>query len=187
MGGPDTPAQPSAAPLVVIMGVSGCGKSTVGSALAERLGVHFIDGDDLHPAANVAKMAGGIPLEDADRWPWLADIGRTLGDHSGRGLVVACSALKRIYRDVIRWEAPRTVFVHAQGDRDLIHERMAARADHYMPATLLDSQLRILEPLADDERGIVLDIERPVDELVESVVLTIESSERSSWATAVSS
>lgn len=175
------------APLVVVMGVSGSGKSTIGAALAERLGVHFIDGDDLHPAANVAKMSAGIPLEDADRWPWLADIGRTLRDHSASGLVIACSALKRTYRDVIRWEAPATVFVHAHGDGDLIHSRMTARIDHYMPASLLQSQLRTLEPLGHDEHGTVLDIRRPVAELVESARLILEPEERSSWATAVRS
>lgn len=161
------------APLVVLMGVSGCGKSTIGAALAQRLGVHFIDGDDLHSAANVAKMTAGVPLEDADRWPWLADIGRTLSDHSAGGLVIACSALKRTYRDAIRWEAPATVFVHAHGEAGVIHDRMAARPGHYMPVALLESQLSILEPLGEDENGLVLDIQRPVNELVESVHLTL--------------
>ena len=171
------------APLVVVMGVSGSGKSTIGAALAHRLGVHFIDGDDLHPAANVAKMTAGIPLEDADRWPWLADIGRTMSDHRAAGLVVACSALKRTYRDVIRWEAPAALFVHAHGEGDLIHSRMVARADHYMPAVLLQSQLLTLEPLGDDENGLVVDIRQPVAELVESALLALSPAERSSWAT----
>ena len=161
-------AEPSAAPLIVVMGVSGCGKSTIGAALAQRLGVAFIDGDDLHPAANVARMAAGIPLDDDDRAPWLSSIGRTLGDHAGAGLVIACSALKRGYRDVIRREAPATVFVHAHGDAELIRARMAARPGHFMPAALLQSQLAALESLGDDERGVVLDIERPVAELVET-------------------
>ncbi|SEH66152.1 MULTISPECIES: gluconokinase [unclassified Leifsonia] len=171
------------APLIVLMGVSGSGKSTIGAAFAQRLGVHFIDGDDLHSAANIAKMTAGIPLEDADRWPWLADIGRTLSDHSTSGLVIACSALKRTYRDVIRWEAPTTVFVHAHGEAELIHSRMAARPGHYMPVALLHSQLAILEPLAEDENGLVLDIQLPVDELVESVQLTLATQEGLSWAT----
>jgi gluconokinase len=180
------PAHP-AAPLVVVMGVSGCGKSTIGAALAERLGVHFIDGDDLHPAANVAKMAAGIPLEDTDRWPWLADVGRTLHDHAGSGLVVACSALKRTYRDVIRWEAPGVVFVHAHGDGELIHARMSSRPGHFMPAALLQSQLRVLEPLAEDENGLVLDVMRPVADLVDEAALALTPIERSSWATAAGS
>jgi gluconokinase len=181
-----SPAQNAAAPLVVVMGVAGSGKSTIGAALAERLGVHFIDGDDLHPRSNVEKMSNGVPLEDTDRLPWLADIGRTLRDHDSTGLVIACSALKRSYRDVIRWEAPRTVFLHAHGSADTIHGRMSARSDHFMPAALLVSQFETLEHLHETENGVVLDIERPVDELVGAALSSLLPTERSSWATTVS-
>lgn len=153
-------------PLVVVMGVSGSGKSTVGRGLADALGVHFIDGDDLHPAANVSKMASGAPLTDADRWPWLADVGRTLRDHRDSGLVIACSALRRIYRKVILWEEPRTRFLHLHGDPRIIHTRMSARSEHFMPMTLLADQLSTLEDLAPDERGTVLDVGLPIDDLV---------------------
>ncbi|RNE67307.1 gluconokinase [Cryobacterium tepidiphilum] len=153
-------------PLVVVMGVSGSGKSTVGRGLAAALGVHFIDGDDLHPSANVTKMASGAPLTDADRWPWLADVGRTLRDYHETGLVIACSALRRIYRQVILWEEPRTRFVHLHGDPGIITSRMSARSEHFMPMTLLADQLSTLEDLTPHERGTVLDVRLPVDVLV---------------------
>ena len=148
-----------AAPLVVVMGVSGSGKSTVGAELAEQLGVPFVDGDDLHPAANVAKMASGIPLDDDDRWPWLANVGRTLASAAGSGMVVACSALKREYRAAILAEAPDAVFVELDGSRDLLQERIGARRDHFMPPTLLDSQLATLQSLTPDEPGIRVPID----------------------------
>lgn len=148
---------------VVVMGVSGSGKSTVGRAVADALGASFVDGDDLHPAANVAKMAAGIPLTDADRAPWLRAVGRTLADGDDAGMVVACSALKRSYRDLIRDEAPGTVFAELDGPRELLQERMI-RPGHFMPASLLDSQLATLEPLQADEAGLRLDIaESPAD------------------------
>ncbi|WP_149085829.1 MULTISPECIES: gluconokinase [Microbacterium] len=137
---------------VVVMGPSGSGKSTVGAALAEALGARFVDGDDLHPLTNVEKMAAGIPLDDADRMPWLRVVGRTL---AGEGrIVVACSALRRRYRDAIRKEAPDATFAELVLDRDTLARRLGGRADHFMPATLMDSQLEALEPLAPDERGI---------------------------------
>lgn len=145
---------------VIAMGVSGCGKSTVGRLLAQELGGEFLDGDDLHPAANVAKMAAGIPLDDEDREPWLRLIGEKMAGASGT-MVIGCSALKRAYRDIIRAAAPDTAFVHLHGARELLAARMAARPGHFMPVSLLDSQLATLEPLQEDERGRVFDIAEP--------------------------
>ncbi|MEN2738525.1 gluconokinase [Microbacterium sp. X-17] len=147
------------APAVVVMGVSASGKSTVGAALARDLGVPFVDGDDLHPAANVAKMSRGVPLDDADRMPWLDAIGARLAEAAGHGgLVVACSALKRAYRDRLRAAAPTTVFVHVWADPETLVRRATARTGHFMPASLLVSQLATLEPLAVDEPGAVFDV-----------------------------
>lgn len=142
-------------PLVVVMGVSGAGKSVVGAALAELLGVPFTDADDLHPVANVAKMAAGTPLTDDDRWPWLAIVGEALAV-APHGLVVACSALKRSYRDAIRAAAPSTVFVYLTVDRTTLAKRVASRPGHFMPVSLLDSQLQTLEPLEADEAGLTV-------------------------------
>lgn len=138
------------------MGVSGSGKSTVGAALAARLGIPFADADDLHPAANVATMAAGIPLTDEDRWPWLALVGGALAAASTTGLVMACSALRRSYRDAIRAAAPEAVFVHLDLAREVLDEQVSGRTDHFMPASLLDSQLATLEPLDPDEAGLVV-------------------------------
>ncbi|MEY5004772.1 MAG: hypothetical protein RLZZ594_802 [Actinomycetota bacterium] len=148
---------------IVVMGVSGCGKSSVGLALAEALGARFIDGDDLHPEANKAKMAAGIPLDDDDRWPWLDLVGEALAESN---TVVACSALKRVYRERILAAAPGTFFVHLHGTRELLAQRMGARPDHFMPVSLLDSQLNTLELLGADEPGVMLDIALPIDQLV---------------------
>ncbi|BCW42705.1 gluconokinase (plasmid) [Arthrobacter sp. StoSoilB3] len=150
---------------IVVMGVAGCGKSTVGAALAERLGAGFLDGDSLHPQSNIDKMASGTPLNDDDRAPWLAEIGRQF-PASESSLVIACSALKRSYRDIIRSADPSVVFVHLQGTRDLLNQRMNARPGHFMPASLLDSQLATLEPLDDNESGLTLDVLRPVERIV---------------------
>jgi gluconokinase len=155
---------PNPGPRVVVMGASGCGKSTVGSMLARLLEVPYVDADGLHPAANVATMAAGIPLTDADRWPWLRLVGAELAG-SPRGAVVACSALRRPYRDVLRETAPGTVFVHLDGTRDQLAARMAARLDHFMPPSLLDTQLATLERLQPDEAGVVLDIAATPDRL----------------------
>ncbi len=151
---------------VVVMGVSGSGKSTVGSLLARRLGVEFIDADGLHPATNVAKMAAGTPLDDADREPWLRDVARELAAARG-GAVVACSALRRRYRDTLRRGVPGLVLVHLVGTRTQLAARLGARLDHFMPASLLDTQLAALEPLQEDEAGIVLDIRQPPDALAD--------------------
>lgn len=133
------------------MGVAGAGKSLIGSLLAAELQRPFLDGDDLHPAANVAKMTAGRPLDDDDRAPWLDAVGAALAE--GDGTVVACSALRRAYRDRIRARAPQTVFVELDADPALIRTRMTARAGHLMPPVLLASQLATLEGLAADERG----------------------------------
>ncbi|CAQ02545.1 gluconokinase, GntK/IdnK-type [Clavibacter sepedonicus] len=145
-------------PPVIVMGVSGSGKSTVGELLAQDAGVPFIDGDDLHPEANRRKMAEGHALDDDDRRPWLEEVGRALAGRPEGGPVVACSALKRSYRDILRAAAPDAVFVHLVGDHDLLAERLGGREGHFMPSSLLSSQLRTLEPLGDDEQGITLDI-----------------------------
>ncbi|GAA1704890.1 gluconokinase [Microbacterium sediminicola] len=141
---------------IVVMGVSAVGKSSVGVALAALLGMPFVDGDDLHPPANVAKMSAGIALTDADRWPWLGAVAECLRDDGD--LVMACSALTRAYRDRIRDGAPQTAFIDLWGEPHLLAARAAARADHFMPASLLESQLAIYEPLGTDELGIRLDV-----------------------------
>ena len=141
---------------VVVMGVSGCGKSTVGELLADRLGVPFLDADSLHPEANLTKMATGTPLDDSDRWPWLRLVGLELAAHPD-GAVVACSALRRAYRDLLRDAVPDVRFVHLEGTRDQLASRMRARERHFMPVSLLDTQLATLEALAPDEPGVGLD------------------------------
>lgn len=162
------PAEPDPAvpPLVAVMGVSGSGKSTVGAALADHLGVPFVDGDELHPAANVAKMAAGRPLDDADRAPWLDAVGGWLAAHAAAGGVVACSALRRRYRDRLRELAPGLVFVHLAGDRELVASRQRRRTGHFMPSSLLDSQLAALEPLEDDEPGLAISLDQDVAGIV---------------------
>ena len=150
---------------IVVMGVSGSGKSTVGAVLAGRLGVPFEDADDLHPSANIAKMSRGEPLDDDDRWPWLELIGMWLVNHADGG-VIACSALKRKYRDQMRGHLPEVEFLLLSGDRETIERRQAARPGHFMPASLLTSQFQTLEPLAPDERGVVLDVDESVDGIV---------------------
>jgi gluconokinase len=153
-------------PLIVVMGVSGSGKTTVGAAIGQRLRLPFADADGMHSDANVAKMSAGIPLEDTDRWPWLARIGDWLAQHRDTGGVMTCSALKRAYRDILRKSAPETTFVHLYGEPGVIRQRMAARAGHFMPESLLASQFDALEPLEPDEKGFVLDLDAPVDQIV---------------------
>lgn len=152
---------------IVVMGVSGSGKSTVGAALAQRLRVPFADADDFHPPANIAKMAAGHPLDDTDRYPWLETIGRWLADHAGGG-VMSCSALKRSYRDQLRRHCPEVRFLHLSGSPDVITRRQASRPGHFMPASLLASQFDTLEPLDDDEHGVAIDIDQSIDAIVES-------------------
>jgi carbohydrate kinase (thermoresistant glucokinase family) len=153
-------------PLLVVAGVSGSGKSTVGELLAESLGVPFADADDLHPAENVRKMAAGHPLDDEDRWPWLHRVGDVLAAAEETGLVVACSALKRAYREAILVAEPRTRFILLDGSRELLEQRMQHRHGHFMPATLLDSQLATLEPLEPDEPGITVGIDQSPERIV---------------------
>jgi gluconokinase len=144
--------------VVVVMGVAGTGKSTIGQLLAERLGVPYAEGDGFHPEANIAKMSAGIPLTDDDRWPWLDAIAAWAHGRTGKGGVVSSSALKRSYRDRLRAAAPGIVFVHLIGDRSLIEDRMAHREGHFMPTALLDSQYAALQPLQADETGVAVDV-----------------------------
>lgn len=139
------------------MGVSSCGKSTVGALLGYELDIPFKDGDELHPVANIEKMSAGIPLTDEDRWSWLNAIGEWLADRPEGG-VIACSALKRTYRDIIRHHAPDTVFIHLHGSHTLMARRMAARPGHFMPQSLLASQFATLQHLDDDEHGRIFDV-----------------------------
>ncbi len=155
--------------LVVVMGVSGSGKSAVGAALAQRLRVPFADADDFHTPANIAKMSACHPLDDHDRHPWLEAIGVWLDAHPHGG-VMSCSALKRKYRDQLRHHAPGVAFVHLNGDREVIARRQSSRPGHFMPTALLGSQLSTLEPLAPDERGLVIDIDQGIDEIVQDFV-----------------
>jgi gluconokinase len=160
---------------IVVMGVSGSGKSSVGQALAQRLGADFRDGDDLQPPENVAKMRAGTPLTDDDRWPWLDRVAAVLADQAP--VVVACSALKRAYRDRIRAGAGGQVrFVHLAGSRDLIAARMARRQGHYMPVSLLDSQFAALEPPGPDEAATV-GIDGTVDSVLDRALLAIRGSD----------
>lgn len=155
----------------LVMGVSGSGKSTVGRALAQRLGVPFYDGDDFHPAANVAKMSRGIPLDDADRVPWLARLHDLIAGHLARGTtaVIACSALKKQYRDQLRAGNEGVDIIYLQGSYALIRQRMAARPDHFMPAGMLRSQFDALEPPA-PHSAFCVDVDQSVDSIVDHIL-----------------
>jgi gluconokinase len=163
-------------PLIVVMGVAGSGKTTLASNLAERLGVPFVEGDSLHPPVNVRKMASGVPLTDQDRWPWLEAIGERMEAErsTGHGVVVACSALKRAYRDCLRGKVHGKIhFVLLDGSRQLISDRMRQRKGHFMPAKLLDSQFATLERPTPDEHAVILDISHKPSDLVEQAVKSI--------------
>lgn len=159
-------------PIVVIMGVAGCGKTTVATRLAQRLGCAFQEGDALHPPENVAKMSAGTPLGDADRAPWLARIAACIDGWRSRGEagIVTCSALKRAYRGIIVGTRADVRLVHLAGSRDLIGARLDARRGHFMPPALLDTQFATLEPPEADARTLVLDVGPEPDALVEAIV-----------------
>jgi len=154
------------------MGVAGSGKTVVGTELARELGVDFVDGDDYHPPENVKKMAAGVPLDDTDRAGWLRALASRIREahDSGEGLVVACSALKRKYRDVLRAAGPDVRFVFLNGPKSLIAERLESRRGHYMPASMLESQLATLEPPEADENVIAADIIRTPSEIVTALL-----------------
>ncbi|MFD1213212.1 gluconokinase [Arthrobacter sp. GCM10027362] len=164
-------------PPMIVMGVSGSGKTTLGTRLGEALGVPFIDSDDLHPAANKEKMRAGQPLNDDDRRPWLHLIGAYIKERTAaeETAIVACSALKRSYRDLLRRHAPDLVFIHLTGHRDTIAERLGQRRHEYMPATLLDSQLHTLEPLHPDETSVVIDVSGTPQAMVIQVLSELQS------------
>ena len=151
--------------VVVVMGVAGTGKTTIGPLLAARLGVPYAEGDDCHPQSNIAKMSAGTPLTDDDRWPWLDAIGDWAQGRAGLGGVVSCSALKRSYRDRLRAAAPGVVFVHLTGDRALVEDRMSHRQGHFMPTALLDSQFATLQPLEPDEAGVAVNVTGSPEEI----------------------
>ena len=160
---------------VVVMGVSATGKTAVGETLAEELGCEFIEGDDLHPRQNTEKMSRGVPLDDEDRWPWLQAIAElvTVKEFEGTSTVVTCSALKRSYRSVLSDAAP-TFFVHLDAPFDVLEERMQQRTKHFMPSALLKSQFDTLEPLDDDERGVLLDVDAPLEDVVDAAAAAVE-------------
>lgn len=155
---------------IVVMGVSGSGKSTVGAALAQRLRVPFADADDFHPQANIAKMTAGEPLDDDDRYPWLEAIGEWLAARDGSGGVMSCSALKRKYRDQLRRHCAGVEFLHLAGTPEVIGRRQASRPGHFMPASLLASQFETLEPLEPDESGVTIDVDQNIDSIVDDYV-----------------
>jgi gluconokinase len=160
---------------VVVMGVSGSGKSTVAAELVARLGWDFAEGDEFHPAENVAKMHAGHPLDDGDRWPWLRRLAAWIGEHeaAGRSAVVTCSALKRSYRDLLRDGHPSVWFAHVAADPELIRNRVEHRSGHFMPASLLASQLALLEPLAPDEPGAVVSGVAPAGEVAADILAAL--------------
>jgi gluconokinase len=159
--------------IIVLMGVSGCGKSTIGGLLAGRLGWPLAEGDDLHPAANVAKMAAGHPLTDSDRWPWLARLADWLRGEP-EGAVLACSALRHSYRDVLRTASDKLCFLHLAGSADVVTVRVGHRLNHYMPASLVDSQYATLEPLGADEFGVAIDFTLPPEQIVEQFLKEVQ-------------
>jgi len=172
----DSPPSIPATTSIVVMGVSGSGKTSAARELTRQLGWEYIEGDELHPEANVAKMAAGTPLDDEDRWPWLRKIAEVVGEHeaAGTSLVITCSALKRVYRDLLRDGHPSVWFAHVDVSREVLAERLAQRKGHFMPPSLLDSQLATLERLADDEPGDVIDGNAPLVETVAEVLADLK-------------
>jgi gluconokinase len=164
--------------VIVVMGVSGVGKTTIGRALAQRLGFEYVEGDDYHPAANVEKMRQGFPLDDDDRAPWLRALASAIDEWiaAGRNVVLSCSALKRDYRAQLIRRPDRVRLVYLRGDRNQLARRIEDRRGHFMPVDLLDSQLAILEPPADDERPLVASAERSPDEIVTQIVAELRGS-----------
>jgi gluconokinase len=160
-------------PTVVVMGVSGSGKTTVGVILANQLGVPFADADDFHTPELKAKMAAGNPLTDSDRWPWLARLADWLRGEQ-EGSVLACSALKRSYRDVLRTASDKLCFLHLSGSPDVVTERVGHRHNHYMPASLVDSQYATLEPLGAEEFGVAIDFTLGPEQIVEQFLKEVQ-------------
>ena len=157
---------------LVIMGVSGSGKTTISTLLSEHLGWIAAEADEFHPESNIAKMSSGTPLTDEDRWPWLASIREWMDTQAenGRSTIVTCSALKHSYRDVLATASGDVHFVHLNGDAAVLGERMKTRSGHFMPASLLPSQMSTLEPLAEDEQGVVVDILKPPGEIAAEIL-----------------
>ncbi|WP_138760249.1 gluconokinase [Modestobacter altitudinis] len=172
----DSPPSIPATTSIVVMGVSGSGKTSAAREITRQLGWEYIEGDDLHPEANVAKMAAGHPLDDADRWPWLRRIAEVIGEReaAGTSLVLTCSALKRSYRDQLREGHPSVWFAHMQVSQQVLADRLAKRQGHYMPPSLLDSQLATLEPLAEDEPGDAIAGDAPLAESVTELLSDLE-------------
>jgi gluconokinase len=162
---------------LVVMGVSGSGKSTVALMLAARLGWPMAEADEFHSPANIAKMESGIPLTDADREPWLRSLRDWISEHdaAGRSTVVTCSALKRSYRDLLRGATARVRFIHLSGTREVIGARLSGRSGHFMPPSLLDSQFAVLQPLGPDEDGMTVEVEATPERIVDEVCAGLES------------
>ena len=167
---------------LIVMGVSSSGKSSIGKALAEKIGWRFADGDDFHPPANVEKQRAGQALTDADRWPWLQSIADEIDRFTAEGgkIVIACSALKRAYRDLLLHGRQDVRIVYLHGSRELIAERMAARKNHFMPTSLLDSQFKTLEVPGPDERPITVSIDDDIDGIVDAIIAQLPNSRTAS-------
>jgi gluconokinase len=162
--------------VALVMGVSGSGKTTIAEDIAQRMGWQLLEGDSFHPPANVEKMRHAIPLTDEDRWPWLHAIAATIDDIRAHGgsAVVACSALKRSYRDILIGDRSDVLLIYLRGEKDLIARRMAARKGHYMPVALLDSQFAALEEPGPDEHPIVVSIAPPPKDIADAVMRKLQ-------------